>query len=195
MCPLLLAHQHGQTAQPVTGGDDLALLRQNEQGERALDLLLSVENTADQIILLVDKGGGQLGGVDLARTHGHELVAVVGEIALDQLLRVVDDTHRSDGVQPQVGPHQQGLGVRVTDTADAAVAVELAQVLLELGAERGIFNGVDLALKSVLLVVDQHTAPAGAQVRVVVHSEEDIQGHVLVRHRAKKASHVSASLS
>ena len=40
-----------------------------------------------------------------------------------------------------------------------------------------------------------YTSPAGAQVRVVVHSEEDIQGHVLVRHRAKKASHVSASLS
>jgi hypothetical protein len=45
-----------------------------------------------------------------------------------------------------VGPHQQGLGVRVTDTADAAVAVELAQVLLELGAEGGVLDVMNLTL-------------------------------------------------
>ena len=33
----------------------------------------------------------RLGGVDLAGAHGHELVAVVGEVPLDQLLRIVDD--------------------------------------------------------------------------------------------------------
>ena len=74
------------------------------------------------------------------------------------------------------------------------MAVEVGQIPLKLGAEGGVFNVVDLALKAVLLVVYDHAAPAGAQVGVVVHSEEDIQGYVLVRHRAKKASHVSASL-
>ena len=116
-------------------------------------------------------------------------MAVVGEVFLDQLLRVVDDAHGGDGVKPQVGPHQQGLGVGVADAADAALAVKLGQVLFKFGSERSVLNGVDLPLEAVLLIVDQHAAPAGPQVGVVVHSEENVQGHVLVCYCAKKAAH------
>ena len=151
-----------------------------------------MENAVHQVVLLVDEGGGQLGGVDLARAHGHELVAVVGEVFLDQLLRIVDDAHRGDGVQAQVGPHQQGLGVGVADAADAALAVKLGQVLFKFGSERSVLNGVDLPLEAVLLIVDQHAAPAGAQVGVVIHSEKDIQGYVLVCCCAEKAAHRSS---
>ena len=107
-------------------------------------------------------------------------MAVVGKIPLDQLLGVVDDAHRGDGVQSQVGPYQQGLGVSVADAADAAAPVEIGQILLKLGAEGGVLNGVDLPLEPIFGVMDDHAAPPGAQVGVIVHSKEDIQGHILV---------------
>ena len=66
---------------------------------------------------------------------------------------------------------------------------EVGQVLLELGAEGGVLNVVNLPLEPVLAVMDGHATPAGAKVRVVVHSEENIQGHVLVCYCAKKAAH------
>ena len=141
-----------------------------------------------QAALLVDEGGGQLGGVDRAGAHGHELVAVVGEVALHQLLGVVDDAHGGDGVQPQVGAHQQGLGVRVADAADAAAAVELGDVLFKLGPEGGVLDVVDLTLEAALPVVDDHAPPAGAQVGVVVHAEEHVQHAVLLGDGSKKSA-------
>ena len=48
---------------------------------------------------------------------------------------------------------------------------------------------MDLTLEAVLLVIDEHAAPAGAQVGVVVHSEENVQRHILMCDGAKKASH------
>ena len=74
-----------------------------------------------------------------------------------------------------MGPHQQGLGVRVADAADAAVAVELGDILLKFGPEGGVLNIVDLALEAVLLIVYDHASPAGAQVGVVVHAEKDVE--------------------
>ena len=56
------------------------------QQVKAGDVLLRVQDAGDQVVLLVDEGGGQFSGVDLAGAHGHELVAVVGEVPLDQLL-------------------------------------------------------------------------------------------------------------
>ena len=177
---VVLPHQDRQTAEPVPGGDDLTLLCKEQQGEGAIDLLLGVQDAGDQVILLVDEGSGQLGGVDLSGAHGHKLMAVVGKIPLDQLLGVVDDAHRGDGVQSQVGPYQQGLWVSVADAADAAAPVEIGQILLKLGAEGGVLNGVDLPLEPIFGVMDDHAAPPGAQVGVIVHSKEDIQGHILV---------------
>ena len=48
----------------------------------------------------------------------------------------------------------------------------------------------ELCYPESLRIVDEHTAPAGAEVGVVVHSEENIQCHILVGHCAKKAAHV-----
>ena len=121
---LVLAHQDRETPQFVPGGDD-ALRRQQQDGGGAVDDILRVADALQQGVLLVDKRGGQLRGVDLAVAHGHELVAVVGEVRLYQLFGVVDDADGGDGVQSQVGPHQQGLGVCVADAADAAASVEV----------------------------------------------------------------------
>ena len=93
-----------------------------------------------------------------------------------------------------MGPDQQGLGIAVADAADAAVSVKLRQVLFKLGAEGGVFNGVDLPLETVFWVVDDHAAPAGPQMGVVVHAEEDIQSDVLPGDCAKKTAHQRASV-
>ena len=71
-------------------------------------------------------------------------MSVVGEIGIDQLIDVVDDTHRADGVQAQMGAHQQRLGVGVADAAHADVALELMQRAFKFRAEGGVFNIVDL---------------------------------------------------
>jgi hypothetical protein len=75
---------------------------------------------------------------------------------------------------------QQGLGVRVADAADAAGAVEFGHVLLELGPKGSVFDVVDLALESILLIVYDHASPAGTEVGVVVHAEKDVKNAVVL---------------
>ena len=67
--------------------------------------------------------------------------------------------------------------------------MKVGKILFKFCAERGVFDGVDLPLEPVLLIVDEHTAPAGAQVGVVVHAEEHVQHHVVMRRRPKESAH------
>ena len=114
---------------------------------------------------------------------------MVVEIAIHQLAGVVDNAHRGDGKQPQVGPDQQGLGIRIADAADTGATLEILQILLKLGAEGAVFNVVNLPLEPVFPVVDGHAAPAGAQVGVVVGAKEHIQHHIPFCDGAKKSAH------
>ncbi len=184
----ILADQHRQTAQAVPGGQN-SVGCENQNGHGTFNLLLGITDTGNQVVLLVNQGGHQLRGVDLAGAHGHELVAVVGKVPLYQLFGVLNDAHGRDGVQPQMGAHQQGLGIRIADAADARPPVERGKILLELGAEGGVFNVVDLPVETLLPIVDGHAAPASAQVGVVVRAEEHIQHHVPLGNRTKKTAH------
>ena len=134
----------------------------------------------------------ETGGVDLARAHGHKLVPGLHVVLLYQLLGIVDNAHGGNGKQPQVGANQQGLGIGVADAADAGGTVKIVQIRLKLGAEGGIFDAVDLPLKAVLAVMNDHAAPAGTQVGVVIHTEKNVKGHVSLGNGAKKASHSSS---
>ena len=117
-------------------------------------------------------------------------MAVIREVGVDQFLTVVDDAHGGDGVHAQMGTHQQGLGVRIRDAADAAAAVELRQVRLELGTEGSVFNVVDLALEAGGRVIDGHAAPPGAQVGVIVHAKKDIKYTIPLGDCTKKTAHI-----
>ena len=186
---LVFAHQHRKPSQLVAGGDD-AVPGQQQNGGRAVDDFLGVADALHQGVLLVDKGGGQFRGVDLAVALGHELMAVVREVGLHQRIGIVDDANGGDGVQAQMGPHQQGLGVGIGDAADAAAPVEIGQIRLKLGAEGGVLNIVDLAVEPVVYrVVDGHTPPAGAQMGVVVHAEKDVKHAIPLGDRSKKTTH------
>ena len=48
---------------------------------------------------------------------------------------------------------------------------------------------MDLPLKAVLLVVEDHAAPACAQVGVVVHPEKDVKADVALGDRAEESAH------
>ena len=46
-----------------------------------------------------------------------------------------------------------------------------------------------LALKAGIFVVYDHTAPAGAQMRVIIHAKENIKHAVPLGDRSKEAAH------
>ena len=134
---LVFPYQHREPAQLVPGGDD-AVRGQQQDGHGAVDDLLGVADALHQGILLVDESSSQLGGVDETVALGHELMARIGEVGLHQFLSVIDDAHRGDGVQPQVGTHQQRLRIHIRDAADAAVSMEI-QVISNF-VRNGVFS-------------------------------------------------------
>ena len=188
---LIFAHQHRQPAQGVPGGDDGAVLIQNQNGHGAFNLLLGMVNALHQRILLVNKRRYQLRGIHLAGALGHKLMAVVGKIAVNQRVGVGDDAHRGDGIQPQVGAHQQGLGVGVADAAQSRVAGKITQILFKFRAKRGIFNVMNLAVKALIFIQHHHAAPLGTKMGMIVRAEKHIQRHITPGNGTKKTTHCS----
>ena len=102
---------------------------------------------------------------------------------------VIDEAHHGDGIKAQMRAHQQRLGITGADAADTGAAMELLQISGELGAERGALHIVDLALITVFLIVDHHTAAAGTQMGMVVYAEIHVSNDVAVRYRSEEAAH------
>ena len=190
----VLAHQNRQATHLVPGGDD-AVGGQQQDGAGAVDDLLGIVNAVHQIVAAVDKGCRQLRGVHLTGGHGHKLMAGAGEGLFHQLVGVVDPPYGGDGEQTQMRPDQQGLRVGIGDGADTGVALEFGKIRFKLGAERGVFDIVNLALEAQLLVVDCHAAPACAQVGMVVGAEKDIVNAVFVGDGSEETAHGESSLS
>ena len=67
------------------------------------------------------------------------------------IIPVVDDAYCGNGIEAQMGPHQQRLRVGVANASNAGLAVKLPQIMLKLGAEGGIFNVMDLAVEPLLV--------------------------------------------
>ena len=191
---VIFPHQNGQPPQPIPGGDD-GVGGQQQNGAGAVNDLLRVADAVDQAAPLVDEGGGQFGGVDLAGGHGHELMSRPGKGLGHQLFGVVDDAHGGDGEHPQVGAHQQRLRVGVGNAADTGVSAEFGHVVVKFRAEGGVFNAVDLPLEALLLIVEGKPCPAGAEVGVVVRAEENVVNAILMGNRPEETAHCFSSLS
>ena len=117
-------------------------------------------------------------------------MAVIGKVGVYQLLCVVDLAHGGDGIEAEVGTHQKRLGIGIADAADAAAAAfEVRQIFFKFGPERGVGDGVDLPLAAVFRTPDRHPGIAGAEMAVIVGTEEDIQDDVTSGYRAEKAAH------
>ena len=114
--------------------------------------------------------------------------------SVDELGGVVDDAHGGDGIKPQMRAHQQRLRIAVRNTADGAAAVEAVYVGLEFRAEGCGFDVVDLPLEGAA-IAHGHAAPAGAQMGVVIHPEENVKTDVAVGDRAEKPAHYAKNSS
>ena len=192
---LALPDQHREASHAVSCCNELPLLGQKQDRHGAVDSLLRVENAGDKVILLIDERGGQLRDIHAAAAQRQKLLALVGEVVVHQLVGVVDDADRHDGVQAQMGAHEQRLRVAVADAAEPRVAAEVREVPLKLRPKGRIFNVVYLALEALLLVKEHHSAAARAEVRMIVRAEEDIQRDIAVRDRAEKAPHYAKNSS
>ena len=115
-------------------------------------------------------------------------MAGVGKALVDDFVDIADAADGGDCEGSQVGADQQGLGIHVGNAADAAVAPEVVQVLFELGAEGGVLDGVDLATEAMVLIEGDHTCATGAQVRVVVDAEENVQCDIAVGYRSEETA-------
>ena len=146
-------------------------------------------DTFGKAALLADEGRHQLGGIDPAPGHGIEMTAAEGQVLVDQLIGIVDDPHRADGVGSQLGTNQQRLGIGIADTADHRGALHFFENMLKLGSEGGVFDVMDLPLQAFLGIPGRHTAAAGAQVGMVIHAEEHIHHTIQLGCDSKKSSH------
>ena len=77
-----------------------------------------------------------------------------------------------------MGTYHQRLGIAVTNTADTAVTMKFCQILIKLGTERGILNGMDLTLKTILFIENDHSGSFSTKMGVIVHSEENVERNV-----------------
>ena len=185
---LFTENQRG-AAHPVPGGVQ-AVLGQEQQSHRAVDQLLRVTDPLGYRVLLIDEAGCQLSSVDLAAAHFQEVGAAVGKGLPHQLLQVVNPPHGGDGVVAQMRPDNEGLGIGVADAADTQRPGHVVHVPLELGAEGRILDVVDGPLEPLVRAVDGHAAPAGAQMRVIVHPEKQIGDAIVMRGYAEYAAHI-----
>lgn len=87
---VILADEHRQAAEPIARGDDVALFGHEQQRHGAFDLFLHVLDARNEIVFLIDERCDQFGLVHFARAHGHELVAMIGEVLFDERVGVVD---------------------------------------------------------------------------------------------------------
>ena len=102
---------------------------------------------------------------------------------------VGDGAHRGDGVDAQVGADEQWLRIGVGDAAHGALARELRQVVLKLGAEGSVLNGVDLTVEAAALPARDHAGAARSEVRVIVNTKENVKCNITMRDSSKERSH------
>lgn len=57
------------------------------------------------------------------------------------------------------------MRIAVTDTADTAAAVEVNQILLKLGTERGVLDRMNLTLESILNIMNNHACTLGSELK------------------------------
>ena len=113
----------------------------------------------------------------------------VSEIALDELFGIVDGADSRQRVHAKVRTDEQRLRIGIRDAPNARATMEVRKVGFEARAEGGVFNRVDLALETAVLVVVDETSPFRPEVRVVIHPEKHVVDHVPFGRRAKETAH------
>ena len=152
--------QHdGRAAPPIAAGVELALFVHQKDGAAALDLFMDILETIDDGILSSNEGGHHFGGPNHSTGGGIlELHAVVLEkLALD-FFDIRNQAYCHDGERTELGGHDQRLRVCIRNNANAHVAREGGQVVLELAAEGSVLDVVDGAVESSVGFQHRHAA-------------------------------------
>ena len=117
-------------------------------------------------------------------------MAVVGKIPLDQLLGVVDGAHRGDAERARCERTSSGCG-----SVSLMQPMPLQPWKPCRSSSKRVRNGVfsiewiSRWKASFLRVVEDHARAFRSQVGVIVHAEEHVQHHVVVRRRPKESAH------
>ena len=180
---------HRQAARPVPGGDQAAVILQDQDGRRTLDGFLGEADSLGEIAFLVDQGRQQLRLVDASPGHGIEMPAAEGQILVDQRIRILNHAGHADGVGAQAGADQQRLGIRVRNAAHGRGAPHFLKDMLKLRPEGCVLNVVNLPLQPDLRIPGRHSGPLGAQMGMIIHAEKGIQHAVPRGSNAKESAH------
>ena len=186
---LVLTDLHRDSTIAVSGGDEAAGIRKDQNIHSTLYHFLGIADTVSKTVLVIYQRCQQLRGIHSAAGHSIEVATAVGQTQLDQLFGIVDHTNSRDGIGTQAGPYEHRLRIRIADTADHGSSLHLAENMLKFRPERCIFNAVDLSLQADFFIVGSHTAPTGAEVRMVVHTEKHIHHTIVFGCDSKKSSH------
>ena len=114
--------------------------------------------------------------------------AVLVEDLLQDLIGIVDASHRRDRVGAVMRTDDQGLRVEVRDAPDPVMALHLIHIARELCPERRVFDIVDGTVEP-FGAVDRHACPSGPQMRVVVRPVKEVKNAVLLKCRCEKSAH------
>jgi hypothetical protein len=138
-----------------------------------LDELLGGGDARLEGFLLVDQQGDELGRADLAAADFRELDPPVLKRPGDELFGVLHRPHSHDGEPAQVRLDEERLAVGVADDADAAPALELRHLGVELGPELVVLDAVNDPGEPVA-AVDGQPAALGPEVGVIVRAVEKV---------------------
>ena len=105
---------------------------------------------------------------------------------------VVDTGNRYDGELAEMAIDNDGLCIGVGNHANSGIPFELVELVLEFGAEIGVFYIVDRTGKDTF-IDSHHTSTLGAHVAVVIHSIEEFIDTSVFGCNAEKTSHNNKS--
>ena len=185
-----LADNDRQSADLIAGGDDRAVLSEDQHRRGTVDHILGKFDALHKIAFLVDQRREQLCRVDPAAGHRVEVTAGLLKIPVDQLGCVVDDTDVADGIGAEMRADQHRLRVAVGDHTDRGRTAHLVKNMLKFGTEGRVFDVMDLALQSDFFIIRRQTSAARSEVRMIVNAEEHIHHAVFVRGYPEKSTHI-----
>ena len=113
-------------------------------------------------------------------------------LELHQFFGIANLCHGYNCKAAQVAVHEKGLGIGVGNDAQADMAREPADVVLELGPERGVLDVVDRPLEA-LRAAQRHATAVRTQMRMVIRTEEQVAHAVLFRDDSAETAHLSPS--
>ena len=183
----LLADDDRCSAELIACGID-ALFGQYHDTERAVDYLLSIADTLNEVVLLVYDGGGKLGGVEITVLRFKEMHLVRDELG-GYLLGVVYLTDRGYGISAVMGADKQRLGLVVGNSADTHSAVHRRSFACEFISEWCVFNVVDRLFKARFGIVYHKTRSACAEMGMVIRAVEKLKNAVCFGNSTEKTAH------